>query len=359
LWAGLPRVRDHGSERRARVPFPYTGSLRTGTVDANGTYDFRFALFASEPVGADTDCLLNDPPNCTLWDEEITSVDVSAGRFSVNLGDTAAISDNVVAQDALWLAIAVKEEFDSGFSLLAGAQEILATPWAARAAAAKDYKVTGAMTVGGGLNVTAGGATVVGGLGVANGLTVSGGGANITGNMTASAVVSGSRLRLSSTQDVGLDEDGSLIIGPVDGANLGIDNNEIMARNASAGANLALNREGGNVTIGNGTSTVTANGNVDFAEGDLSGNRNSGGGQAPGGELMFRWGRGTSNVDGAQVFTFSSAFPTNCLYASINRERANAASVMSANSCNQSSVTVNRDDDINGDEAISYFAVGY
>jgi hypothetical protein len=143
--------------------FPYTGTLRIGSTAASGVYDFRFGLFSAEPTGSTADCLLGGSPSCSLWSEETTGVDVSAGRFSVSLGEAQSLPDSVLAQDALWLAIAVKGPDDAGFSLLAGAQEILPTPWAARAAAAKDYKVTGTLSVGNGASVT-GDVDVSGGL---------------------------------------------------------------------------------------------------------------------------------------------------------------------------------------------------
>jgi hypothetical protein len=146
---------------------PYQGRLQTSSVDADGDYDFRFGLFVSE--SADASCVLTNPTACTVWGEEQLAVPVSAGRFGVKLGESTALTDADLAYNTLWLAMAVKGENDGAFSLLSAKQEILPTPWAARAAAANDYKVTGELTVGQGADVTGGlvvsqGAEVTGGL---------------------------------------------------------------------------------------------------------------------------------------------------------------------------------------------------
>ncbi len=54
-------------------------------------------------------------------------------------------------------------------------------------------------------------------------------------------------LHINNTTDVGQNQNGALVIGPKTGENIGIDNNEIMARNNSAVSTLYLNSEGGPV----------------------------------------------------------------------------------------------------------------
>jgi hypothetical protein len=124
----------------------YQGSLRSGGGEANGSYDFRFGLFISDADPNAAACLLNDPPNCALWSSEIVDVEVSAGRFAVTLGEQDAISDSVLAQDALYLAVAVKGDADVGFSAMSGYQRLVPVPLASRAAAARDFKVTGSVS---------------------------------------------------------------------------------------------------------------------------------------------------------------------------------------------------------------------
>lgn len=125
---------------------PFQGQLWSGSEPVSGVVALRLGLFQS--AVADASCLLATPSNCPVWGEEQLDVEVIAGRFSVVLGGSNAIDDAVLAQDRLFLAIAVKGTGDDAFTLLPHKQEILPVPWAARAAAAKDYKVVGALTVG-------------------------------------------------------------------------------------------------------------------------------------------------------------------------------------------------------------------
>lgn len=123
---------------------PYQGKLEIGGSPAEtGEYTVRFALFTTR--NANADCLLVDAEGCPLWGEE-QSVTVNAGEFGATLGMENALTDDVLAQNALFLAIAVRGPNDAAFALLGGKQELLSVPYAARAAAAKDYKVTGTLT---------------------------------------------------------------------------------------------------------------------------------------------------------------------------------------------------------------------
>lgn len=64
-------------------------------------------------------------------------------------------------------------------------------------------------------------------------------------------------LYINLDQDVGLNQNGSLIIGTKTSTNLAFDANEIMARSNGAASQLYLNNEGGNVImIGGGTGSV-------------------------------------------------------------------------------------------------------
>lgn len=68
------------------------------------------------------------------------------------------------------------------------------------------------------------------------------------------------QLYINYDQDVGLNQNGSLIVGPKGGTNIALDGNEIMARNNSAASTLYLNSEGGQVYVGSGG--VNVNGQV-------------------------------------------------------------------------------------------------
>lgn len=72
------------------------------------------------------------------------------------------------------------------------------------------------------------------------------------------AVTINGNLHIIPDTDVGLNAAGSLVIGNKSGQNLGIDGNEIMARNNSKASTLYLNHEGGIVQVGQDGITIQA-----------------------------------------------------------------------------------------------------
>jgi hypothetical protein len=101
-----------------------------------------------------------------------------------------------------------------------------------------------------------GGVEITGTLATTGAATVAG---TITagGAITSSATFTGTGVRLTSITDASLTSTGhALQIGPTDGANLVIDNTEIIARNNSVASAMSLNATGGNVTLGATTSTI-------------------------------------------------------------------------------------------------------
>lgn len=72
------------------------------------------------------------------------------------------------------------------------------------------------------------------------------------------AVTINGNVHILSDTDVGLNGAGSLVIGNKAGQNLGIDGNEIMARNNSKASTLYLNDEGGVVQVGQNGITIQA-----------------------------------------------------------------------------------------------------
>lgn len=126
---------------------PYEGHLDLDGAPQQGSFDFRFGLFGTE--AADASCLAEATLGCTAakWSEQASGVPVNAGTFSVALGSTQPLGDAVLASDDLYLAIAVRKGSDP-FTLLSGKQRLLGVPFAARAAAAKNYAVSGNLSVG-------------------------------------------------------------------------------------------------------------------------------------------------------------------------------------------------------------------
>lgn len=85
----------------------------------------------------------------------------------------------------------------------------------------------------------------------------------LAGQVTFGAGVTAQRLRLLASSDVTLASTmHGLQIGEDAAANLIVDNNELQARNAGAAATILLNAEGGNVTLGDGQSTINMEGSV-------------------------------------------------------------------------------------------------
>ena len=74
------------------------------------------------------------------------------------------------------------------------------------------------------------------------------------------------RLRLTDTSDASLTSTNhALQIGPTTGANLIMDNNEIMSRDNGAGGNLFINGEGGDVNLGHSSSVINVPGRINNA----------------------------------------------------------------------------------------------
>lgn len=72
------------------------------------------------------------------------------------------------------------------------------------------------------------------------------------------AVTINGNVHILSDTDVGLDAAGSLVIGNKSAQNMGLDGNEIMARNNSKASTLYLNNEGGTVQVGRDGITIQA-----------------------------------------------------------------------------------------------------
>jgi hypothetical protein len=191
----------------------YSGYLQDGVGPVSDLVTLRVVLFTSNStVGGANDCVRDDFGNCGLWREELVDVVVSAGRFSVVLGETVSLIDTDLASNQLWVALGVKGSADIDFAPLSGRQQLIPVPYASRAAQAKDYKVTGTTFLQGTTNLQ--------------------GQTNVQGPM---------RVTYDDDVDIG-DNAGSLVIGDA-AENIGIDGNEIMAR--SADDTLYLQNQGG------------------------------------------------------------------------------------------------------------------
>lgn len=94
--------------------FTYQGQLSDGASPANGSYDFRFALFSSASGGAAVDSV------------ELDAQAVTAGLINASLDFTDAPYNG----QALWVEVSVRTAGGSGFTTLSPRQAITATPYA-------------------------------------------------------------------------------------------------------------------------------------------------------------------------------------------------------------------------------------
>lgn len=73
----------------------------------------------------------------------------------------------------------------------------------------------------------------------------------------------GPAVRVASTEDVGvLGTAGAVVVGTATALNLGLDTDEIQARNANGTSPLTLQRRGGDLILGNSASSVSVPGNL-------------------------------------------------------------------------------------------------
>ncbi|MFW5878182.1 MAG: hypothetical protein ACOCVR_00040 [Myxococcota bacterium] len=144
----------------------YHGHLDLDGVPMNGLFNFRFEIYSHESEG---DCSADPRPATCLWTEEHVDVQVAAGIFSVVLGGAGVpLPDSIWQSPETYLGIRVSAP-DEPYVSLSGRQRILSLPAAARADGARDYVVTGSLTVEGDADVQGelevqGGAVVRGGL---------------------------------------------------------------------------------------------------------------------------------------------------------------------------------------------------
>lgn len=123
---------------------PYSGYLESDGAAVTTPVDLRVGLFPS-PSG--TSCLASPTlSGCGVWADQMTDVPVTDGRFSVMLGSGVPLSDDVFAEDALYVGVAVAPP-GGAFTVLAGAQRLASVPYAVRTETAPDLYVAGSIGV--------------------------------------------------------------------------------------------------------------------------------------------------------------------------------------------------------------------
>jgi len=135
---------------------PYQGRIENNGLPLEGPTDLRVALFTS--AGADTSCLSAAVLGaCGVWTQEFASTPVAAGNFALRLGDDDSLGDDVFANDALFLGVAVND--GSSWVALGGLQAIASVPHAIRTETANEL-IANSIDVG---SIVADNLTVVGG----------------------------------------------------------------------------------------------------------------------------------------------------------------------------------------------------
>jgi hypothetical protein len=162
------------------------------------------------------------------------------------------------------------------------------------------------------------------------------------------------KLHVNGGSDVALAGGGFIQSGESTGANIAIDNNEIMARNNGSATTLYLNADGGTVEMG-GNAIIDGSADIgSWQDQDLTstGHVNMGG-------FIMQWGVFECTLDGTQTVTFPIAFPSACFGVYSNRKESNINSPITANGWTTTNFTVNRDDDIDGSQTVNWFAIGH
>ena len=194
---------------------PYNGILEFNGQALNGQADLQFTL-TDDPSGENINC---------EFSEEHDNVTAYSGRFSVNIGSVAGdLPDCVFDSDAMYIEVAVRDatanededDTNDDYVALSGSQRIHPVPFSYWAAEGSDFKVDGDLTVNGDATVT-------------NKAYVTGDGSNDQASLAG---------------------DGLLTLGEIDGINLTMDGNEIIARDNGANARLNLQQDGGDTRIG-------------------------------------------------------------------------------------------------------------
>ena len=255
--------------------FGYQGTLRLSGDRAQGPYDFRFRLFSQSAGGSQLGST-----------QTKSDLPVTDGLFDTELD----FGQTHIGGDDIFLQIEVRDGASAGsYTVLSPRQRINATPYAVRALVGGDGGGGSSPWSLSGTVVSYEGGNVRVGIGLSNGtLTVnSPAGASFplivrvngssrmilreNGGLTIGSlapdtpapdsglIVSG-RTELRDNTDASLGgTSGVLVLGPVNGENLAMDGNEILARDNGSASTLYVGAEGGstvNSTTGHGVLAV-------------------------------------------------------------------------------------------------------
>jgi hypothetical protein len=246
------------SEFSLGTAFTYQGTLQQHGLPAEGSFDLAFELYDSAEGGT------------FLGRIDRLDQPIAGGGFAVELD----FGVDVYSVDAAWLEIQVRPAGGAGYTTLAPRQRA--------ASVAGNCVVNGDVLINGTLDVDPVGAQVGIDVACCNGADLNGGGQMVLGgflqevafdndaiqsraiggapyqfqinpqggNVGVGVASPQAPLHLPGAPDVSPSSGGALVIGALNGPNIAIDQNEIMARNNGGLASLTLNAAGGPVAFG-------------------------------------------------------------------------------------------------------------
>ena len=276
MAVGLTSMADGPELDSGPRAIPYNGILEFNGQSLNGQADLMFAL---------TDVPGGEGANC-YFEEEHDNVTAYSGRFSVNIGQvTGSLPDCVFDSDEMYIEVGVRDATSDGeYVPLSGSQRIHPVPFAYWAAEGSDFKVDGDLTLAGSLSnpsVDGNGddlpVSIDDDLDLTGNIDVTGAIANtsVDGNNDGLPVSIDDDLDLTgrayipgdgSNDHASLTGDGLLTLGQLNGPNLTMDGNEIVARDNGAHATLYLQEADGGPIDARGSMTVRGNVNIDSGE---------------------------------------------------------------------------------------------
>lgn len=251
-WSGLA-----GAARAADAPFDtgtafwYDVVLQREGHPAEGRFDLAFELWSDDQAGE------------LLGRVDHAQVPVATGSIRARLDFGA----DVLGSDERWIQLHVRPPGEGSFVAVGPRRRVTGRAGGV-CAVDDDLEINGTLSVQapgdtpeihlldgqlrlagtllGGLHFDAGGMQAASGLGSPTSLFLNPDG----GGVGLGVLATTAPLTVPGGPDASPGSGGAMVLGPLNGPNVAIDDNEIMGRNAGATSALTLNAQGGDVVIG-------------------------------------------------------------------------------------------------------------